>query len=167
MEELQSTISRRRNSPPTRRSAENTKSPLLDFLKKVIIYILSWGITLRTLLKYNIKYYILRQFSEKSPIIYWIYPRGSCIMGFLVGGRDWDAVTQCWGLALAAGSVAALYQQQLNTKEGYSVGFPWGLLFQLSSKTPPKIRYSCIPCSSEQGSFACLSSSQSETVGRW
>lgn len=45
--------------------------------------------------------------------------------------------------------------------------FPVVLLFQLSSKTPPELRYSCIPCSSEQGSFACLSSSQSETVGQW
>lgn len=63
-------------------------------------------------------------------------------MGFLVGGRDWDAVTQRWGLALAAGSVAALYQQQLNTKGGYSVGFPWGCC---SSSVPKHLLSSDIP----------------------
>lgn len=86
----------RRNSSPTRRSAENTKSPLLDFLKKVIIYILTWGITLKTLFKYSIKYNIPRQFREVSYHILNLSQR-FCTMGFLAGGRD--AVTQLWDLA--------------------------------------------------------------------
>lgn len=38
-------------------------------------------------------------------------------MGFLVGGRDWDAATQRWGLALAAGSDAALTSSNQTQKE--------------------------------------------------
>lgn len=81
-----STIPRRRNSSPTRRSAENTKSPLLDFLKKVIICILNCGIILRTLLKYNTSSMAMysKGSSEKRllPCIKSI-PQRLCFMGFL------------------------------------------------------------------------------------
>lgn len=66
-------------------------------------------------------------------------------MGLLVGGR-----------ALGFGSCSVLVA--IKHKRMMFCRFPMVLLFQLSSKTPPELRYSCIPCSSEQVSFACLSS---------